>query len=68
MIKLKKNREYFGRDIPPELMETRKAHVSGRTGLSSDSESRSIKRKYEKIPVHKVEQRYQSFLTRDIIL
>ena len=29
MIKLKKNREYFGRDIPPELMETRKAHVSG---------------------------------------
>jgi len=38
---------YFGRDIPPELMETRKAHESGRTGLSSDSGSLAIKRKYE---------------------
>jgi hypothetical protein len=49
-------------------MEARKAHDLGRTGLSSDSESLSIKRKYEKIPVHKVEQIYQSFLTRGQIL
>jgi hypothetical protein len=49
-------------------METRKAHDPGRTGLSSDSESLAIKRKYRQIPVHKVQQRYQSFLTRNIIL
>ena len=68
MKKRKNIREYFRRDIPPELMETRKALESGSTGLSSDSGSHSIQRKYVETSLHKMLQIYQSFLTRDSIL